>query len=111
MKPKMRIWIENNKGEMIIGEGLLELLDNINKTGSLKEASSEMNMSYRTAWGKINKVEKRLDIKLINSRTGGWGAGGSTLTEEGKSFMKKFSKLKSKQEEVLKKNFNEIFKD
>ncbi len=111
MHPEFKLWIENEKGEQIIGEGLLQLLEEIRKTGSLNKASSRLNMSYRTAWGKIEKVEERLGWEIVSRRAGGEGVGGSELTGRGEDLMKKYNAMKKKARDSIEKDFFEVFGD
>ena len=50
---KYRLWLCTNEGQGIIGEGKVDLLKEIKKTGSLKSAAEELKISYRKAWGNI----------------------------------------------------------
>ena len=111
MKPEFRLWIENEEGEQLIGEGILELLQEIDKTGSLNQASQQLNMSYRTAWGKVEKAEERLDLELVIRRAGGGSTGGTTLTDKGRKLIAKFSELKGAVGAEVENKFSEIFSD
>ena len=111
MRPEFKLWIENEEGEQIIGEGLMSLLKMIEKTGSINKASDELNMSYRTAWGKIEKIEKRLGEKLIKRKTGGAGVGGSELTEKGRTFMNKYHIFSEGITQCVNEDFARIFAD
>ncbi|MFW5994465.1 MAG: winged helix-turn-helix domain-containing protein, partial [Halanaerobiaceae bacterium] len=71
MKANFRCWLENDQGEQIVGPGLYRLLTEVEKTGSLNQAAREMNMSYRTAWGKIKKIEERVGAEVIEKKVGG----------------------------------------
>lgn len=91
--PNYKLWLEH-KGEYVIGPGAYALLKSIHDTGSLSEASKELKMSYRYAWGVIRKIEKKLDAKLINSYKGGKeGGGGANVTEYGLSLMNLYSQV------------------
>lgn len=79
MEVRYKIWLEEN-GDQVFGEGLFLLLARTQQTGSLHRAALDMNMSYRYAWGKIKKAEKRLGRKLLTTQTGGEGGGGARLT-------------------------------
>lgn len=101
MKANFRCWLENDQGEQIVGPGLFRLLTEVEKSGSLSQAAREMNMSYRTAWGKIKKIEERVGAEVINKTVGGRDGGGSELTSKGYELMDKYCKLKSKLETAL----------
>ena len=109
MRPKLKIWIENEEGEQIIGEGLLRLLQAIDETGSLNQASDRLDMSYRTAWGKLEKIENRLGIELVIRKSGGGREGGSRLTKRGRELMSRYLQLRGNMEEKLKREFENIY--
>jgi molybdate transport repressor ModE-like protein len=63
--------------------------------GTLKEAATELGMSYRYAWGLIKKAEEKLGEPLLTAHKGGRsGGGGAELTERGKQFLVEFQKLR-----------------
>jgi molybdate transport system regulatory protein len=92
---KSKIWIEDEKGEMVFGLGRLRILGAIEKYGSILAASKSLNMSYRAAWGKIKATEQRLGKPLLTSQVGGVSGGGSRLTPFAKALVKKFEHLQS----------------
>ncbi|MGM0414838.1 MAG: winged helix-turn-helix domain-containing protein [Bacillota bacterium] len=101
MKANFRCWLENDQGEQIVGPGLYRLLTEVESSGSLSQAAREMNMSYRTAWGKIKKIEERIEAEVIEKKVGGKDGGGSELTARGYELMKMYSQLKIELETAL----------
>lgn len=99
-RPGCKVWFEKN-GE-VFGEGLYNLLMLIESTGSISGAASQMEMSYRTAWGKIRAAEKRWGMRLINARVGGDTGGGSKLTGEASQLLDKFRKFREEADRLLK---------
>ena len=47
---KSKIWIEDEKREVVFGSGRLRILDAIEKHGSILAAAKELGMSYRAVW-------------------------------------------------------------
>ncbi|MFZ5648255.1 MAG: winged helix-turn-helix domain-containing protein [Bacillota bacterium] len=99
-RPACKIWFEKD-GE-VFGEGLYNLLLLIESTGSISGAASQMEMSYRAAWGKIRAAEKRWGIRLVNARVGGETGGGSKLTGEAAELVKRFGKFREEADRLLK---------
>ena len=92
-KPASKIWLETDEG-YVFGPGVYSLLKAIKETGTLKEASQQLDMSYRYAWGLIRKAEEKLGDKLIDASKGGrQGGGSSTITELGGHFIADFEKI------------------
>lgn len=86
-----KLWLETDEG-YAFGPGVYNLLKVIKKTGTLKEASEKLDMSYRYAWGLIRKAEEALGESLIEAQKGGKSGGGRTyLTEIGERFIEDFS--------------------
>ena len=66
---KMRLWLEQD-GKQAVGIGITLLLMRIDTYGSLKQAAEHLNMSYRTAWGRIKKAEERAGQPLVQKTKG-----------------------------------------
>jgi molybdate transport repressor ModE-like protein len=103
ISPRFKLWLENDKGQFLLGEGTFKLLEDIDNTGSLSEAAKNSNISYAHAWKKIRKVEKILDKTLVERTRGGVGGGHSILAEEGRELLEKFKKTKSVITDSLRK--------
>jgi len=99
-----KIWLENELGEGLLGDGKWELLKIIKKTGSLKLAIDEMGWAYRSTWDKLKTIEKRLGFKLTEKSRGGAGGGGQTqLTKEGLLLVAYFEQLHEQTNALLQK--------
>ncbi|MCK8824795.1 winged helix-turn-helix domain-containing protein [Fuchsiella alkaliacetigena] len=109
MKLNYKLWLENEEGELVMGQGLLSMLELIDKTGSISQTAQQLDMSYRAAWGKLNLVEKRLGLKLTKRKSGGKGGGGSILTKEGKDLLLKFKKFDKRVQKELEFLFIDYF--
>lgn len=109
MKYNFKLWIEDNNGNQLIGEGMELLLKLIHETGSINKAASKLNMSYRTAWAKVKKAEERLGIDLVKKRVGGKDGGGSTLTPDGMRLLDSFSELHLESKQELEKLYKKHF--
>jgi len=79
MKIDGRFWL-TKEGQSFLGAGRIELLERIDKTGSINAAAKEMKMSYKAAWERINGMNALADQPLIERLTGGKGGGGTKLT-------------------------------
>ncbi len=91
MRIKYRIWFEDSRGNYIFGEGIYNILKNIQDTGNLSEAVKKLGMSYRNGWGKIREVEERLGKKIVETKRGGKRAGETKITDFGRKLMEEFS--------------------
>jgi molybdate transport system regulatory protein len=109
LKIKSKLWIEVD-GKPVFGRGRRCLLEAIDKYGSINQAATEMNMSYRKAWGYLNAMEERLGMKLIERQTGGKDGGGASLTENARKILKKYEAFERGLQEIIDEKFKKTFK-
>lgn len=76
---------------VFFGPGVAELLEDIEETGSVRNASEKMGLSYSKAWMMIRNASAGLGAEIVNRTKGGIGGGGSaTLTEAGKDILARY---------------------
>lgn len=98
------------KNEKFFGSGLSHLLHLIEKNGSIKKACEEMDMAYSKAWKILKRVEKELNVKILDTTTGGAKGGLSKLTDEGKELLLLYDKMNEEMEEAAEKIKNKYIK-
>ena len=99
-----KLWMINEKGEAVFGGGLAELLEEIDRTHSVLEATKNLGMSYRYALHRITLAEKRLGQLLVKrSRGGAKGGGFSEVTPLTKKLIARYRKMQAELDKVLKK--------
>jgi molybdate transport system regulatory protein len=81
-RPRLRIRIIFGDAEMI-GPGKAELLERIDRCGSIAAAGREMGMSYKRAWELVGTLNAMFRDPLVESTRGGPGGGGAVLTQAG----------------------------
>jgi molybdate transport system regulatory protein len=109
MQVKSKVWIEAG-GEVVAGDGKVDLLERIEGMGSIQKAAGEIGMSYRHAWGFLKKMEKRGGIKLVETQIGGREGGGAKLTPAGKDFLRRYSAFREGLDEYIEEKFKQAFK-
>ncbi len=67
----------------MIGPGKAELIERIDRCGSIAAAGREMGMSYKRAWELIGALNTMFRAPLVKSTRGGAGGGGAVLTDLG----------------------------
>lgn len=107
LKPRTRLWIQDEKGSIIFGTGRVRILKAIDRTGSMNQAAKEMGMSYRTIWGKMHDTQKRLGVNLIE--TGAGQKRGSKLTAEGRRLIERFETWHDQTVASADKLFDKLF--
>lgn len=87
---KYHIRLRVYKKDRNFGPGVSTLMELVEEKGSLSAACKEMKMSYSKAWRIINGAESDLGFSLMEGSSGGESGGKTVLTEEGRSFLKRY---------------------
>ena len=103
-----KLWLEGNGATF--GDGLFNILINIDATGSISQAARQMNMSYRAAWGKIKFAEERWGVPLLITHVGGEMGGGASLTPDARELLDRFRKLRQVVNSFINYTFEDIFR-
>ena len=88
---RSKIWIEDEQGNVVFGEGRYRILEAVDRLQSLQGAAGELKMSYRALWGRIRASEERIGRSLV-ARKGR----GSSLTPFAKKLMNKYRELQER---------------
>jgi len=79
----LRVWVER-QGQVILGQGRLDLLEWIDRCHSISAAARQMGISYRHAWVLVQEVNAAAGQPLVEAATGGKHGGGARLTPDGR---------------------------
>ena len=112
-KPRARfkLWLSTRDIEGVFGDGKWRLLKAIESTGSLTAASKLLHISYRKAWGDLKKAQDALKIPLVEKHRGGIHGGQSALTNQGKKWLKAYTRFRSDIEQAVEKAYEKHFKE
>jgi molybdate transport system regulatory protein len=94
-RPRLRIRIVFGEAEMM-GPGKAELLERIDRTGSIAAAGREMDMSYKRAWELIGTLNTMFHAPVVSSTRGGSGGGGAVLTDLGHEVLRLYRDFESR---------------
>ena len=108
LEVRAKFWLELD-GRAVFGDGKARLLEEVQRSGSLAAAAEAMGMSYRTLWGRLREMERRLGFRLVSRRAGGPGGGGSTLTAEGRELLRRYRAFRRGLEGFVQKRFEKAF--
>jgi molybdate transport system regulatory protein len=81
-----------------IGPGKIRLLEEVEKTGSIRGAAAAVGMSFRQAWLLLKAMEDMFGQPVIVTLRGGARGGGSALTKLGKLTVANYRVLECKAE-------------
>ena len=106
LKLKSSQWIVDEDNNIIIGKGRAEILENIEKTGSINQTAKMMQMSYKAVWSKIKATEKHMNARIVHTDR----KEGSRLSKDGRDLLAKYKLLKAQCVSADDKIFGCIFK-
>jgi len=104
LRVRSKIWVENDKGKLVIGTGRVRILEAILEVGSMNKAARKLKQPFRAVWGKIKATEERCGFKLVE-RT----SEGSRLTPEGLELLWTYTRLRNRCEKFADSQFGELF--
>ena len=96
--------------QIALGPGKIDLLESIDKVGSISEAARQNNISYRRAWDMVNTMNQCFSNPLVESVTGGKGGGGAKLTSLGEKVKTIYRKMEVKASLSTKEEWNSLKK-
>ena len=105
-KLKSSQWIVDEDNNIIIGKGRAEILENIEKTGSINQTAKMMQMSYKAVWSKIKATEKHMNACIVHTDR----KEGSRLSQAGRDLLAKYKLLKAQCMSADDKIFSGIFR-
>lgn len=98
-RPRLRILL----GEAIaMGPGRADLLEAIDRSGSISAAARELHMSYRRAWQLVDAMNQSFTEPLVDTSTGGRGGGGARLTGLGREVIARYRAMEERATEAVR---------
>ena len=79
-----------------IGPGKAELLEAIQREGSISAAGRVMGMSYRRAWTLVDTMNRCWSEPVVQTAIGGGGKGGAKLTPFGSRLLGAYRELEAR---------------
>ncbi|HEU5117961.1 MAG TPA: LysR family transcriptional regulator [Isosphaeraceae bacterium] len=100
VRPRIKVWLEAEDGSGF-GSGLVAILQEVERTGSIKAAADGLGRSYRHVWDRIKEAERAFGFDLVQTQVGGQGSKRSTLSDEARRLVADFLALKSRMIQTL----------
>lgn len=79
-----------------MGPGKADLLEAIERAGSISAAAREMGMSYKRAWDLVDTMNRCFKHPLVSTATGGSHGGGAHVTEFGRDVLHRYRDMECK---------------
>lgn len=79
--------------DIAFGPGKADLLEAIDRTGSISAAARAMGLSYRRAWLLVDTMNRSFRAPLVETERGGAGRGGALITDHGHKVLAQYRAL------------------
>jgi molybdate transport system regulatory protein len=104
---KLTLRVELGSGRAL-GPGKIQLLEAIDKTGSITEAGRSLGMSYRRAWRLVDDMNNCFRDPVIEAQAGGAHGGGTTLAPLGKKLIERYHAIEADALVAISKHLHDI---
>src|SRR5919107_4154398 len=104
---KAKFWLTLGP-QTLFGDGKAELLDAVDRLGSLRSAAQSMGMSYRHAWGLLREMDAASGFPFLEHS----GSGPRTrlrLTPEGRRFTEAYRRFRDPLDRLVLARFRRVF--
>lgn len=105
LNARFKLWLNTKELEGVFGDGKWRLLRSIETKGSLKAAAESLHISYRKAWGDLEKAQNALGVRLVEKQRGGNMGGRTSLTTEGKKWVRAYTRFRGDIERAMEKAY------
>jgi molybdate transport system regulatory protein len=93
LTPRVKVWLELG-GRYAFGLGVCEILQAVDRAGSIKHAAAAVGKSYRHVWARLKEAEQALGRPLVVTQVGGRGSRRSSLSPEARRLVAAFLALR-----------------
>jgi len=104
----MRLFIRCVSEQVRLGPGKIELLELIDRHGSISEAARAMEMSYRRAWLLVAELNQGFRKPVVAAHTGGKGGGHAGLTDFGREIIKRYRAIEADARAAVSKHLDAL---
>jgi molybdate transport system regulatory protein len=109
LRPRVKIWLET-AGRYAFGFGISEILQAVDRGGSIKQAAGDLGKSYRYVWGRIKEAEQALGQQLVDAQVGGKDTQRSFLTPAARQLVDDFLAIRKRIIAALHQEFRRRFR-
>ena len=107
MRQMVRFRVDFSPG-CSLGPGKIDLLESIERTGSLRQAAQALGMSYRRAWLLLDGLNRSFTEPAATASVGGQGGGGVTLTPFGLEIIRAYRSAATAIEAAAEKELQSV---
>ncbi len=108
---RLKVWIENERGTVLVSEWRVALLEAVEETGAMARAAEAVGVPYRTAWQRLREMEAALGVTLVETASGGSEGGGSRLSADGRDLVQRFRRVTAGLPETAQERYDAHLRD
>ena len=105
---KAKFWVTLGP-RTLFGDGKADLLEAVDRLGSLRSAAQSMGMSYRYAWGLLRELDEAAGFPFLE-HSGGGSRGNLRLTKKGRRFIDAYRAFRAPLDGMVEKSFRRTFR-
>ena len=109
LRPRIRIVGET--GTIVLGPGKADILEAIGRTGSIRAAAHELEMSYMRAWTLVRVMNAAFRSPLVEKERGGSAQGGAQLTARGEEVLRLYRQMEEKAARAVEREWEKLRKE
>jgi molybdate transport system regulatory protein len=94
------LWLDR-QGKTLVGALRIELLEAIDRLGSITRAAKAVGLSYKAAWDSVDAMNNLAKQPLLIRASGGPNGGGSHLTDHGRELVRLYRLLETGYQRLL----------
>ena len=106
---KAKFWLTIGP-RTLFGDGKADLLEAVDRLGSLRSAAQSMGMSYRHAWGWLRELDKAAGFAFLE-HTGTGPRTNLRLTDTGRRFIAAYRRFREPLNALIEARFHRVFRD
>ena len=104
---KAKVWLTLGP-RTLFGEGKADLLEAVDRLGSLRSAAKSMRMSYRHAWGLLRELDEAAGFAFLE-HSGSGPRSSLRLTREGRRFVDVYRRFRESLDHLVQERFRRAF--
>jgi molybdate transport system regulatory protein len=105
---RVKVWFEC-EDRYAFGLGICEVLQAVDRSGSIKQAARDVGRSYRHVWARIKEAERAGGCPLVETRVGGTGTRRSCLTDSARYLVAGFLAFRGRMTRLAEREFARHF--
>src|SRR5262245_48645945 len=100
--PRLRIRL---RGDLVLGPGKIQIIEALDRLGSISAAGRKLGMSYRRAWLLVDALNRMCDQPVFRTAPVGVHGGVAQITEFGRAVAAAYVRAEQRASTVIREEF------